>query len=266
MGFSTVREIVKEVCDAIWKKIAERFKTMLHFLNCIGAIDGKHINIKCPINAGSTDYNYKRSHSIVLLSIVDADYKFVTIDAGSYGRNSNGGMFSNSIIGKKLHNKTLNIPEPTPLIENGKPLPCVFIGDEAFPLKTYLLRPYSRNALGGNEPNTIFNYRLSRSRRVVENALRWRRFRGHLEVQPELVDKIVFASCCLHMLCTDNAFKPLVESIEAPEISLLSIDVLRRNSTREAIKFRDEFKDYFISDSGRVVWQVDSVRKGRIHT
>jgi len=172
MGFSTLREIVEEVCKVIrtnlgplvmsepteemLKKIAERYKTMWHFPNCIGAIDGKHINIQCPINAGSTYYNYKGSHSIVLLAIVDADYKFITIVVGSYGRNSDGGIFSNSIIGKKLH----NIPKPNPLAENGESLPYVFVGDEAFLLKSYLLRPYSRNALGDNEPNKIFNYRL----------------------------------------------------------------------------------------------------------
>lgn len=95
IGFSTAREIVKEVCKAIWenlgpepteemwKKLAERYKTMWHFPNCIGAIDGKHINIQRPINAGSTYYNYKGSHSIVLLAIVDVDYKFITIGRSS---------------------------------------------------------------------------------------------------------------------------------------------------------------------------------------
>lgn len=132
-----------------------------------------------------------------------------TIDVGSYGRNSDGGIFSNSIIGKKLHNNTLNIPKPNPLLENGDPLPYVFVGDEAFPLKPYLLRPYSRNSLGDNEPNKIFNYRLSRARRVVENAFgilaaRWRCFRGHIEVQPEFVDKIVASSCkhlAVYIIC-----------------------------------------------------------------
>ncbi|XP_022181584.1 uncharacterized protein LOC111041585 [Myzus persicae] len=148
----------------------------------------------------------------------------------------------------------------------------VFVGDEAFPLKPYLLRPYSRNSLGDNEPNTIFNYRLSRTRRVVENAFgilaaRWRCFRGHIEVQPEFVDKIVLASCCLHnMLCTNNEFEPDLDTNQVPENAFLNIDALRRNSTREATQIRDAFKDYFNSDAGSVVWQVDSVRKGRIHT
>lgn len=151
-------------------------------------------------------------------------------------------------------------------------MPYVIVGDEPFPLKKYLLRPYSRHYLGDNEDNTIFNYRLSRARRVVENAFgilaaRWRCFHGYLEVQPEFVDKIVLAAYCLHnMLCADNAFEPDIESLQLPEASLLHLDPLRRNSTREAFQVWEKLKDYFNSDSGSVIWQVEHVRKGGIHS
>ncbi|KAJ8982001.1 hypothetical protein NQ317_004088 [Molorchus minor] len=165
---------------------------MWHFPNCLGAIDGKHINIQCPINSGSTFYNYKGSHSIVLLALVDADYKFIAIDVGAYGRNSDDGIFSNSAIGQKLNGKTFNVPESAPLIDNEEPQPYVIVGEEAFLPKPYLLRLYSRHHIGGNEPNKNFNYRLSKARRVVENAFgisvaRWRCLRRYPEVQPEFV-------------------------------------------------------------------------------
>lgn len=118
MGFSTVRGIVKDVCEAIWeilgpivmpepteklwREVAGRYKNMWNFPNCIGALDGKHINIRCPINGGSQFYNYKGNNSIVLLALVDANYKFIYIDVGSYGRNSDGAIFANSALGKSL--------------------------------------------------------------------------------------------------------------------------------------------------------------------
>lgn len=86
-------------------------------------------------------------------------------------------------------------------------MPYVMVADEAFPMKSYLMRPYSRATFGGNEGNKIFNYRLSRARRVVKNAFgilsnRWRIFQTNIQIQPKSVDNIVLAACCLHnMLC-----------------------------------------------------------------
>ena len=48
------------------------------------------------------------------------------------------------------------------------PLPYCFIGDEGFPLKTYLVRPYPGQYL--DDEKSICNYRFSRGRRVVENS------------------------------------------------------------------------------------------------
>jgi hypothetical protein len=155
LGFNTVRNIVREVCEAIWeilgprvmppptedmwKEVSQRYKYMWNFPICVGAIDGKHINIRCPIGGGSAYYNYKGTNSIGLLALVDANYKFIAVDVGAYGRNSDGNIFANSTLYKLLERGILNIPTDTPLRENGEPLPHVMVGGEAFPLKPYLL-------------------------------------------------------------------------------------------------------------------------------
>lgn len=82
---------VPEAAD--WRRHAEIFYDKWNFPNAIGAIDGKHIRIQCPPNSGSMYYNYKHFFSVVLLAIVDANYKYIAIDVGSYGRESDGGMF-----------------------------------------------------------------------------------------------------------------------------------------------------------------------------
>ena len=59
-----------------WEKVAEDFATMWNFQNTIGAVDGKHVAIKCPANSGSYYFNYKGFFSIVLMAIADAKYKY----------------------------------------------------------------------------------------------------------------------------------------------------------------------------------------------
>uniref|UniRef100_A0A3P9HJ23 DDE Tnp4 domain-containing protein n=1 Tax=Oryzias latipes TaxID=8090 RepID=A0A3P9HJ23_ORYLA len=158
LGVSTVASIVSETCDALWhclrdehfpvpteemwRSTARRFHERWNFPNCLGAMDGKHIFIQTPANSGSLYFNYKGTFSVVLLAVVDADYRFLVVDVGSYGSNSDGGIFANSVLGKALRDGTLNVPPPSELPgapELGK-VNHVIVADEAFPLKPYLLR------------------------------------------------------------------------------------------------------------------------------
>lgn len=57
---------------------------------------------------------------------------------------------------------------PLPGAESLGPMPHVFVGDEAFPLQKNLMRPFPGQQL--TTEKRVYNYRLSRARRVVENA------------------------------------------------------------------------------------------------
>ena len=176
--------------------MAEAVHTHWYFPNCIGAMDGKHVQLKCPVNSGSFYFNYKSSFSIVLFALVDADCKFLHVNVGCNGRISDGGVFRNSSLSSVLSLNILNIP-----LSHSESLPYVVVADDAFPLKTYMMKPYAFKNLCTEK--RVFNYYLSRARRVVENAFgilanRFRIFLTPIAVVPEAVVKLVLASCVLH--------------------------------------------------------------------
>ncbi|XP_060804940.1 uncharacterized protein LOC132902739 [Amyelois transitella] len=290
LGESTIRLIVIDVCNAIinklmpihipqpttatWQGIEEGFKNKWNFPNCIGAIDGKHVNIIAPPNSGSLFFNYKKTFSIVLLAIVDPEYRFIAVDVGAYGKNSDGGIYSSSTFGKALERNTFNIPCDKPLPGTNHAMPHVFVGDEAFPLKTYLLRPYPRlNTRRLSDPTDTerqYNYRLSRARRVVENAFgilyqKFAIYNKNIKLHPKFVDKVVLTTCILHnMMRTYNIEMNLQEpnrteqeiTVEFGEDRLLSeLPSISGAHMATAFNVREKFKTYFQTSTGRVPWQ-----------
>jgi hypothetical protein len=126
---------------------------------------------------------------------------------GSYGRNSDGGISAHSKLGKYLETH-LVIPEDQQLPGISCLAPHVIVGDEAFPLQTYLMRPYPGSQSKVDSEKSIFNYRLSRSRRVVENGFgilsqKSQIYQRTLQSLPENAD-IIFATCILHSYLRDH--------------------------------------------------------------
>ena len=158
--------------------------------------------IQAPANGSSTYFNYKGSHLIVLMAVCDAHYRFILVDIGDPGRQSDGGVLANSEFGQAIENQTLHIPRRRPFPGTSGPvLSFVFVGDEAFPLKENTLQPYpGRNS---DESLSIFNYHLSRARRIIENsfgilAAKWRIFRWPIIANPDNVVLYTKAAIALH--------------------------------------------------------------------
>lgn len=95
-----------------FKQKAKDFWTRWNFPNLVAAIDGKHVRIMCPNKTGSLFFNYKNYFSIVLLALVDANYKFVIVDIGSYGKEGDAGIFSKSQTGQEIYSDKFNFPQP----------------------------------------------------------------------------------------------------------------------------------------------------------
>ncbi|KAK8761308.1 hypothetical protein V5799_027424 [Amblyomma americanum] len=220
VGISTVSATVHSTCRLLWttlqplylkvattekwEEVARGFKEKCNFPNCVGAVDGKHIQIQAPPHSGSLYYNYKGTYSIVLLAVADSNLK------------------------------------------------------------------------SQSEEKRIFNYRLSRARRCVENTFgvmvsRFRVFRRSINLLPSNVDYVVMACCVLHNFLRDDVVYMSATSDDEPQdaanvqlcsdggSSMLDLQPpCGHNYSRTAAETRDLFSCYFSSPCGAVPWQRTS--------
>lgn len=92
------------------------------------------------------------------------------IDVGSYGKDSNGSVLCNTQFYQRLENGTLKLPKLSNLPNSNLKAPYVFVGDEAFPLRNYIMKPFPRQQLASANDKKHYNYRLSRTRMTIECA------------------------------------------------------------------------------------------------
>ena len=103
------------------------------------------------------------------MAVCDANYNFTLVDIGQYDSNSDSGVLANSDMGKAFEDGTINFPASEYLPGCDLPsLPYLIIGDEICPLKPWLMCSYPGRNI--SEEKSIFNYRFSRARRVIENS------------------------------------------------------------------------------------------------
>ena len=122
-----------------WIAVATGFLERWNIPNCVGALDGKHVMLRTPINSGLTYFNYKHSFSVVMMALVDADYNFVYVDVGANGRNSDGGVFKGCSLEHSLENNTPNFHPQASFPGDDRPASHFIVADEAFGLKEYLI-------------------------------------------------------------------------------------------------------------------------------
>jgi hypothetical protein len=246
-----------------WMIIAEQFERMWQMPNCVGALDGKHIRITKPFHSGSDYFNYKGFFSIVLMALVDAQCNFIYVDVGAQGRISDGGVFSNCTLSKAMENGSLKFPPAKQLrLNSGIDVPYFTVADDAFPLKPFIMKPYSKRSLTHEEQ--IANYRISRARRTVENAFGvlanvFRLLHTPILLQPIKATTVIQAMCVLHNFLrqnSDNTGARNMEEVTSTD-DLFELTPLRSNThnySQVAKEIRDELKVYF-NTNGTVDWQ-----------
>ena len=290
MSVSSISQIVPHVCNTLydvlkedylsppkneeqWKKLPEDFALKWQFPHAVGAIDGKHINVRAPPNSATEYFNYKKYFSIVLLAVADANAKFIAFDLGSPGSQSDGGIFKDGSLGRLC--KTSFFPAPSKLGQRVTLIPYFLLGDDAFALDINLMKPFPHRTAIGDEK--VFNYRLSRARRIVENAFgllcaRFRILLRTIELDVANVMQVVRACVALQNFLLSKKDKNYLQPDsmdQEDEFGNLTpgrwrntvedVCSMRNNpgvrpSTTQAREIRDDVKDYFFEE-GSVEFQ-----------
>ena len=84
------------------------------------------------------------------------------------GACSDAQMYNDSELREAAEDDTIGFPDAEPLPNDTQDVPYFFIGEDVFALRTTMMKPYSHRTLDKEE--RIFDYRLSRARRVVEKS------------------------------------------------------------------------------------------------
>ena len=266
----------------------ERFNHLLSLvtplISTIGAIDGKHVRIKYPKNTRSLHHKYKGFFSLILLAISDSNYCFIWFDVGQYGSNSNSSILIQSNMGGYFEDHSNNIPQPESVEGcNFDTLLYFLVGDEIFPLRAWLMRPYPGKL---TEQERVFNYRLSRARRFIENCFnildaRWKIFPTPIEASVVNAGRYTLACIALHNCLRQtnnssycpNSFVDCEDStVDMKEGEWRKI-VTERNgelanlSNVRGSRYKDDEVNMlcclmrYLNGEGRVDWQLNHVRR-----
>ncbi|KAL2092906.1 hypothetical protein ACEWY4_012704 [Coilia grayii] len=222
VGVSTVLNSVRDFCEAVIQVLlplhlpvpdGDKFLEMAAFFKerwgvpqCVGAIDGSHIPIIAPEDYASDYFNRKGWHSIVLQGVVNGKGQFWDVCVGFPGSVHDARVLKQSELWKRLGDgQILNMQKQTIA---GHEIGHFLIGDPAYPLQTWLMKPFSDTGRLTQEQQR-FNYKISSARSVVETAFgrlkgRWRCLMKRNDCKLEMVKKMVLTCCVLHNMCEDN--------------------------------------------------------------
>lgn len=217
------------------------------------------------------------------MAMSDAYYKFIYVDIGAAGRHSDGGIFKSSQFGSALANNSacLNLPPHKQLVNSNIECPLVVVADEAFPLLKNLMRPYpGRGSESRMETRkAVYNYRLSRCRRTIENAFgilssRYRIFRKPIHASKSTINSIIQAAVVLHNFLIINypASYIMPGTVDSENQLGTWRDITQRDTgllplsgsspsntpTLDGSFVRNIFTEYFMNE-GAVSWQNDHI-------
>nr|XP_023654070.1 protein ANTAGONIST OF LIKE HETEROCHROMATIN PROTEIN 1-like [Paramormyrops kingsleyae] len=264
VGNSTVCQCVQEVCNAVINVLlpihiafpnAEKFMDMAEFFNnqwgvpqCVGVIKGSHVPILAPEEFASDYFNDKGWHSIFLQGTVDGKGQFWDVCVGFPGSVHTAKVLQQSDLWDRLQDG--NLLGQHKITIAGHDVGHYLIGDPAYPLLKWLLKPFADTELLAH-PHQRFNSKISSMSSVAEAAFgrlkgRWRCLLKRNDCKLELTKKMALACCVLHNICEEHgdAFLDELPDMHA-DLQPPTSSVPSEEAHAEGIAVQAALMDYF---------------------
>lgn len=163
--------------------------TNFGFPGVLGAIDCTHVQLRAPSENAQVYVNRKGTHSINIQVICDATCKVTHLFANYPGSSHDSFILANSVI--------------PAVFQGNPPLDGWLLGDNGYPLKTWLITPYIMPTI---VREGFFNRKHTNARAVIERTFGMLKMRfrcldksgGTLQYSPQKVGAFFVACCVLH--------------------------------------------------------------------
>ena len=185
------------------KDLVARFHRAHGFPQCLGAIDGTHVEIKQPM-ANSTEYINKKGTTVstfrLLVTMIIA---FIDVVIQWLGSIHDARVFQNSRLNQVLRDGI--IPRCKRIIvPDEDPIPVFLLGDPAYPIMPYLMKEYSNGEATVQEQ--YFGMTLCQSRMVIECTFgrlkeRFGCLKRVMDINLDELPYVIYACFVVHNFC-----------------------------------------------------------------
>ena len=218
VGKATVIEAVQDVVEALYelrneyikfpeseaetRAATETFEELSELPNIVGAIDGSHVRIKAPKDSAVDYFSRYQQHDFIIQAVVNGQKLFLDFACGYPGSMHDARVLRRIAIFRRAEGGDI-LTVPTVDI-NGNEIGPYLVGDSAYPLSPWLMKPYPEGTRDRDEIN--FNKELSSARVKVECAFgllksRWRILQKRFDSTIDFAVKNAIACAVLHNLC-----------------------------------------------------------------